>query len=124
MGAIKAGDLVMIVRGHHCVVERYVGVPFTVRAIIAQQGGGWHCTRCKTYYIAKNELIGAQMVGQNNPFGGIPLSWLLKIDPPPIAETTEREQEAAGRRLRGGRRRLWTRNEPNFATTAIQQLSI
>ena len=87
---VKAGDLVMVVRGHECVVAKVGGIPYTVRAIVNQTGGGWRCGICGTRDVAPNETLGAQFY---TAMHGIPLSWLLKIDPPADGETTEQPKE-------------------------------
>ena len=90
VNGIKVGDMVMVVRGHECVVATVGGIPYTVRAILNQVGGGWRCGICGTRDIAPNETLGAQFY---TAMHGIPLSWLLKIDPPADDETTEQPEE-------------------------------
>ena len=88
---IKVGDLVMVVRGHACIVARIGGIPFTVLAFMPQIGGGWHCSVCNERDIAQSDLIGARLLRHADH--GIPLSWLKRI--PPLAEL-EGEQRKEG----------------------------
>jgi len=81
---IGVGDLVMVVRGHSCVMERLGGVPYRVKHIAPQRNGGWHCSRCGTWDIAPEELVGAGFEGVHVAGNGIPLGWLKKI--PPLSE--------------------------------------
>ena len=78
---IKIGDLVMVVRGHACLLARFGGVPFTVTAIHQAVNGGWYCPKCRTHYAGGDEP-GAQPDFYKKGPAGIPLSWLKKIDPP------------------------------------------
>ncbi len=77
---IQVGDLVVLVRGHGCILERHVGRVFTVLGLVAPVGGGWHCTWCHKDSAGPNE-IAARI---NEKPGGIPLSWLKRI--PPLSE--------------------------------------
>ena len=90
VNGIKVGDMVFIVRGHACALERCGGIPYTVLDIIPQTGGGWACPRCGEYNIAPSEMWAAKLV---EGVSGIPLGWLLKIDPPADSETTEQPKE-------------------------------
>ena len=53
---IEVGDLVMIVRGHECIMKLYQGVIFTVTGLIMPRSGGWHCDRCGKDNAAGNEM--------------------------------------------------------------------
>lgn len=87
---IQVGDLAVVVRGHNCVLELYGGVPFTVTALLAPYGGGWHCPKCDRYSAGPN-AIGAE--GLTKKDCGIPLSWLRRI--PPLSELEgKRTQES------------------------------
>ena len=93
---IEPGDLVMVVRGHPCVLETFGGVPYRVRSI-HHIDEGWHCGRCGQDGLAREEKIGANLFGahqDDNPGTSIPVAWLRKIEP--IAEPEAmREKETA-----------------------------
>lgn len=82
---IQAGDLVIVVRGHICLLNKFGGVPFRVSRIISQFGGGWLCPVCWQGDIAQDAKLGAQLEGLHvDPHSGIPCGWLRRI--PPIEE--------------------------------------
>ncbi len=87
-GEIKAGDLVMMVRGHSCMLKVMGGVPYVVAELVTPMGGGWYCPVCKKSSAGPNEPSAIDTKRH-----GAPLSWLKKIDPP--ADDTEviREKE-------------------------------
>jgi hypothetical protein len=87
MSAIKAGDLVMLVRGHECLMARAGGIPFIVTKVAQSLPGGFTCAACGQ----KGAQAGLYADGYESRH--IPLQWLKRIDPPAIPETTEREQE-------------------------------
>ena len=89
---IKVGDLVMVVRGHECLIKCAGGHIFTVTKIVAQIGGGWFCEACIHGGIAPNEKYGAAGFNTNDP-GIIPLGFLRKIDPPVLDETTDETEK-------------------------------
>lgn len=88
---IKVGDLVMLVRGHECAIKVAGGIPFTVIGIVAPFGGGWTCPDCGMRNAGPNENGAAGFRKKSG--GAIPLSWLIKIDPPAIPESVERKEE-------------------------------
>ncbi len=85
---IKVGDLVMIVRGHECVMNLYQGVIFTVTGFVQPRFGGWHCARCGRDNAGGNE---AAATGFHKAHA--PISWLKKIPPLTEPETVERKEE-------------------------------
>lgn len=81
----------MVVRGHDCVVKRVAGIPFRVTGFVAPQEGGWFCNDCCTESAGPNEMAATGLWG-----GHMPISWLIRIDPPALTESiTEREGIAA-----------------------------
>jgi hypothetical protein len=90
MSAIKAGDLVMMVRGHECAMESVGYIPFVVTGFASPWGGGWECPKCGQRSAGPNEVAA---IGWFSKRIRIPISWLRKIEPPAIPETTERETE-------------------------------
>jgi len=104
---IAVGDLVVVVRGHSCVLELIGGWVYRVESIERQIGGGWFCNRCGTRDIAPEAMYGA--TGHRKPAGvnllkagrgpaAIPLQWLKRI--PPLDElegerTEEKTKEPA-----------------------------
>ena len=76
---IKVGDLVVIVRGHSCSMERYLGMVFVVAAIRQARCGGWHCPHCN-----RNDQWGPEPAAEWVGVGNAPLSWLKRI--PPLSE--------------------------------------
>ena len=77
---IKVGDLVMVVRGHKCLLEKWGGVPFTVSALVSPRGGGWKCLHCGKYNAGPDEVGAAGLIDDLS--SAVPISFLLKIDPP------------------------------------------
>lgn len=91
---ISVGDLVMVVRGHECIVAKIGGVPYTVTAIATQMHGGWYCPVCRTEDLGKNELLGARLSPlHTNALSGIPLGWLKRIPPAGELEDVKRDEE-------------------------------
>lgn len=86
---ISVGDLVMMVRGHECVLARAGGRPFVVTALVHPWGGGWHCGICHKDSAGPNE-IGAAGLGRGD---GIPISWLKRIPPLDELESEKRDEE-------------------------------
>lgn len=82
---IEVGDLVVIVRGHDCILRCWAGVPFRVEEIRQPVSGGWRCSMC-----------GRDLMGPNEPSAGpfhrgyVPISWLKRI--PPLTDL-ERQDE-------------------------------
>ena len=88
---IKVGDLVMVVRGHECVMQIAGGVPFTVTALLSPTGGGWHCPVCNKRNAGPN-VVGAE--GFRASKGrGLPLHWLKRIPPLSELEGEQRKEE-------------------------------
>lgn len=85
MDNIKVGDLVMVVRGHECVLTAIGGRVYVVLDMVGQTGGGWYCPKCQTRDLAQDELLAAKLFAEID--GGIPTGWLKKI--PPISELGE-----------------------------------
>lgn len=77
---IEVGDLVVVVRGHECVVSALGGIPFVVDAVRAADER-FTCSRC-----------GADPAADAQPYAkfrgimfcGVPIAWLKRI--PPLAE--------------------------------------
>ena len=99
---ISVGDLVVVVRGHSCVVELLGGVPYKVDGIHRQVGGGWICNRCGTRDIAPEALYGAsghyvpngtKLLKVGIPVGAIPTQWLKRIPPLGELEGEKRDEE-------------------------------
>lgn len=88
---IAVGDLVMVVRGHACVVARYGGIPWRVTEIVPQEGGGWQCTRCKTRDHAPNDLFGARR-SRSKKGASCPLSYLKRIPPLDELESSKTDE--------------------------------
>lgn len=86
---IGVDDLVMVVRGHDCMVRAIGGVPFTVSGIVRVHDGGWFCNRCYT------ESAGPNVNGASgHPLvNAVPLTWLIKINPPAIDDSVETREE-------------------------------
>ena len=94
---IKVGDLVMMVRGHGCGLRLRGGVPFVVTGFVAPFGGGWTCSVCEQRNAGPNEnaALGLKPLRKapKGEYAAIPVSWLIKIDPPALSETTNESQE-------------------------------
>jgi len=88
MSAIKKGDLVMIVRGHYCLMKYYGGHIFGVTGFL--EGGpnerGYSCPTCGKSNVWPLEL-GAIGIDDKS---AIPISCLRKIDPD---QASDRERE-------------------------------
>lgn len=88
---IKAGDWVMVVRGHGCVVHEIGGIPFTVSAVSNSGAHNFRCARC-----GKDPVHGPSDFAEV-PYGlgpwRIPVSWLKKLDPDAERETLETRKE-------------------------------
>jgi hypothetical protein len=90
---IKAGDLVMVVRGHACVLAVIGGIPFAAPAILQSEHCGlWKCRRCAARDIPGGKPY-VSMPIQDAKTVDIPVSWLLKIHPPALDETTDTPEE-------------------------------
>lgn len=94
---IQPGDLVMMVRGHSCLLKAWAGIPFVVAEIVQPRGGGWTCGRCNARGVAGDEPAATGFKPRGKvPEGdtpGVPLSWLVRIDPPTQSESVERAEE-------------------------------
>ena len=88
---IQKGDLVMIVRGHSCVLNKLGGIPFVVTGFMNPRGGGWRCSRCLTMSAGPNELGVTGDIGLRG--GAAPVSWLLRIDPSNLSEDIPEKEE-------------------------------
>lgn len=84
MSDIKAGDLVMVVRGHVCNVGKVWRVHSIVRSIYPQR-----CMTCGAVWESTHPLF----VTINNSGQGYCLDRLKKIDPPSEVEFTKTERE-------------------------------
>jgi len=85
---IAVGDIVWAVRD---CCGRYIGRPFRVKSIDPTNGESY-CDHCKKYGngpFAEN--------ADDTPWdiGHLPLSWLRKLQPPPLESTAEREAEVS-----------------------------
>lgn len=56
---ISVGDLVQVVRGHSCLMERVGGYTFTVTDLVPAIGGGWTCGLCGERNIGRSDAYGA-----------------------------------------------------------------
>lgn len=82
----------MVVRGHSCVVAKIGGVPYRVRTIVAQRGGGYTCPICWQRDLAPEEPYAAALEGlHTDDVSGTPLGWLKKI--PPLTEPEDVRQD-------------------------------
>ena len=89
---ISVGDLVMVVRGHECVVNLKGGIPYRVKGFSMQKNGGWMCGECGSKDLAVNDLVAA-ILWQVIPGNGIPLSWLKRIDPDALTDDVQTKEE-------------------------------
>lgn len=89
MSEIRVRDMVMLVRGHSCAMERLGGIPFVVEALVPPLFGGYTCTACDAHSLEPYQLA-AKRPGLESY---IPLAWLLKIDPPPIETDMPTQEE-------------------------------
>lgn len=87
---INVGDLVMLVRGHECLMARHGGLIFRVAQLVPQRGGGWKCPKCGERDIGKNDAWGAHWTMEDK---GIPLSWLKRIPPLDELDDVQRDEE-------------------------------
>ena len=76
---IQVGDLVMMVRGHACLLQAIGGMPFTVARIVPPYDGGWHCGKCGMSYAGPNAPAAFALI--NNSPQYCPIPWLKRIDP-------------------------------------------
>lgn len=74
---IQRGDLVLLVRGHHCLLKQHAGIPLRV-ASIGKAPQGIYCTDCNALGIEAPCLYATFY---DKPWN-VPLPWLLKIEPP------------------------------------------
>jgi hypothetical protein len=86
MSEIKAGDLVMVVRGC-CGRYPHLGKVFTVASL--KRVGSFSRLCCKQ---AQPESWRAVMV-ERKDLHATPLSYLVKIDPPALPENTNNKEE-------------------------------
>jgi hypothetical protein len=91
---IKVGDLVMIVRGHDCLLRKRGFEPFVVLALIPQRAGGWKCGQCGERDLGKNDAYGAR-AGWNkvSDDSSVPVSWLKRIPPLEELDDVKRDEE-------------------------------
>ena len=85
MSDIKVGDLVMIVRGHECSVKKAGGIPFIVTSLIDCV---FYCNKCKC-----DISDGIGVTGYIDRF--VPVSWLIRIDPPAIPESINEQEKVS-----------------------------
>ena len=76
---ISKGDLVVMIRGHNCLLKLVGGIPFTVTTFLPPTGSppGWYCSTCGMLSAGPAEVAAV--------YGGVaavPISWLLRIPPP------------------------------------------
>lgn len=94
MSAIQKGDLVMVVRWtHKCKPGKgegmpkphgiRIGTPFVVEFVYDSAT----CPACKRQFSP------AAAITRHGKTYGLPFSWLLKIDPPALDETTHTPEE-------------------------------
>lgn len=92
MSTIKAGDLVMVVRPAPCwCMSSLIGLPFVVEGVTYRAA---RCVKCKVIFPAEERAIIRGPVVDGSEFWEPAFSRLIKIDPPALPETIEREQEA------------------------------
>lgn len=84
MSAIKAGDMVQLVWACCAKGRRHIGWTGIAGAILDYHGSACFCDY-RTYGKHAEVDIGGP--------GIVPLSWLIKIDPPAIPEQTEHTEE-------------------------------
>lgn len=85
--SIKAGDLVMVVRGHSCSLQLVAGVPFMVRRV-DPASISMRCPQCGHRWPPEQNV---EYPGFNG--GAVPVSWLIKIDPPALTESVTEHEE-------------------------------
>jgi len=87
MSDIKAGDLVMVIKAQPCCGEaKDIGLVFRVSSVERFQNICLSCNHIDLFVLACP-----------NQTGGFPIKRLLKIDPPALPESTEREKELCTR---------------------------
>jgi hypothetical protein len=87
MRNIKAGDLVMVVKPKPCGCADTIGTPFTVKRIEPHALIG-KCKICGREWLNRGWLFFSD--GANT---GANSSMVIKIDPPALPESLEREKE-------------------------------
>ena len=88
MSAIKAGDLVMVVRGSPCCGSTHaIGTAFVVDSVAIALGTCRHC--------GANETSLSARTGKRSERGLVAclVSRLIRIDPPALPESVETERE-------------------------------
>jgi hypothetical protein len=83
---IKVGDLVMVVRWPHPCFGPYNKTIFQVEEI----GTSAFCWKC---HCVIKEPVAIYTPNCSGGPGGVPLSWLKRIDPPAVPESVERDTE-------------------------------
>jgi hypothetical protein len=81
MSDIKAGDLVMVVRVTHEHAMSAMGIPF----VVSELSSGCICRECWAPLLEPTAM--------RSSGDAVPVSWLIKIDPPALPESTERKKE-------------------------------
>ena len=87
---IKVGDLVMVVRYHDCEPSHGCGVVFMVEALDTARDH-W-CSRCNASLNDGRLLV---LGTRNAKKGWLSASFVKKIDPPALEETTDEPAELA-----------------------------
>ena len=88
--SISVGDLVMVV--HSCGAPVYIGMPFIVAHIKHKQCQS--CMYCKSDHSGLFAYPAKDFRRTNGTFGDrIPMSWLLRIDPPALSEAVPTGEE-------------------------------
>lgn len=83
----KVGDLVMVVRTCCAkTAQRSIGKAGVVTEILPSLIG-WLCEECGA------RGSDARPVFANEPYSCAPISWLIKIDPPALPESIERDEQ-------------------------------
>lgn len=75
---IEPGDVVMVVRGHDCVLTAVAGIPFTVDAVMPADYT-FSCSRCGSDHVADAQPYA--FLDRSRLFCGVPLAWLKKFPP-------------------------------------------
>jgi len=86
---IAVGDLVMVVRGHDCIVRKLGGVPMHVERISQSACGGLRCSLCGSSKVYPQTTC-ANFEGKKC---FLPLAWLIRIEPPAVSQQTESTKE-------------------------------
>lgn len=84
---IKKGDLVMVVRGHPCTTAAFGGIPFTCGEILQRESEMWGCRLCRARNISAGSVFVMAPDILKTDGARIPLSWLLKINPPAVEDS-------------------------------------